>query len=316
MSMRRIREAVHVQTVDSTSVELGYSSFVLKTVEAVGSASIIVTIISTGQALRKKFPDPKDQSTSQTKAVGTLYLFYNAYDIPKICSVLSNLQTDLMTTFKIVEIYEAAQTLRGLNGNDGLKECSGIHRVSDYDYDFDLKDSDYDPAPSLVMVMVTMKFKVGRLRGSARRAMILFSWTGAVRRRDSTPRSKDNVKVTVLAFIKPVFRPGETTIRSVAGFDERQNRTKVVQLSAHLKTHDPSHMPNTATATRQRPCFANTPSNLHVRCKFGHESFVDISVDKQRMLEGGLEWKLRLCPLVAVAKDTVDVGIEGMNSTV
>ncbi|KAF9071510.1 hypothetical protein BDP27DRAFT_1361851 [Rhodocollybia butyracea] len=42
--------------------------------------------------------------------------------------------------------------------------------------------------------------------------------------------------------------------------------------------------------------------------KVGDESFPDLANAKKHMLEGGMEWKAGLCLLVAVTKDTADIG--------
>ncbi|KAJ3996375.1 Rgp1-domain-containing protein [Lentinula boryana] len=150
--------------------------------------------------------------------------------------------------------------------------------------------------------------------------------------------NKDGVKVAVLTFIKSAFRLGET-IHGVVELNERQSRARVVQLSAHLETHESlpypiSTTPNTAAATRQlkrvhveyhssfvlstlRTTFAlDIPSDASpaFQIKVGDNNLHPINADTlpKPKLEGGLEWKVRLCLLVAVAKETSDTGTEGV----
>ncbi|KAJ3765678.1 Rgp1-domain-containing protein [Lentinula raphanica] len=150
--------------------------------------------------------------------------------------------------------------------------------------------------------------------------------------------NKDGVKVAVLTFIKSAFRLGET-IHGVVELNERQSRARVVQLSAHLETHESlpypiSTTPNTAAAIRQlkrvhvehhssfvlstlRTTFAlDIPSDASpaFQIKVGDDHLHSINTDTspKPKLEGGLEWKVRLCLLVAVAKETSDSGTEGV----
>ncbi|KAJ3982973.1 Rgp1-domain-containing protein [Lentinula detonsa] len=150
--------------------------------------------------------------------------------------------------------------------------------------------------------------------------------------------NKDGVKVAVLTFIKSAFRLGET-IHGVVELNERQSRARVVQLSAHLETHESlpypiSTTPNTTAATRQlkrvhveyhssfvlstlRTTFAlDIPSDASpaFQIKVGDDNLHSINADTlpKPKLEGGLEWKVRLCLLVAVAKETSDSGTEGV----
>ncbi|KAJ3783365.1 Rgp1-domain-containing protein [Lentinula aff. detonsa] len=150
--------------------------------------------------------------------------------------------------------------------------------------------------------------------------------------------NKDGVKVAVLTFIKSAFRLGET-IHGVVELNERQSQARVVQLSAHLETHESlpypiSTTPNTTAATRQlkrvhveyhssfvlstlRTTFAlDIPSDASpaFQIKVGDDNLHSINADSlpKPKLEGGLEWKVRLCLLVAVAKETSDTGTEGV----
>ncbi|KAE9404371.1 Rgp1-domain-containing protein [Gymnopus androsaceus JB14] len=122
--------------------------------------------------------------------------------------------------------------------------------------------------------------------------------------------NKDGVKVAVLTFIKSAFRLGET-IQGVVELNERRGRARVVQLSAHLETYESlpppiSTTPNNPTATRQL-------KRSHAE---HHSSFVletlRTTFTKASSAVGGLEWKVRLCLLVAVAKEASDVGTEGV----
>ncbi|KAJ4477680.1 Rgp1-domain-containing protein [Lentinula edodes] len=149
--------------------------------------------------------------------------------------------------------------------------------------------------------------------------------------------NKDGVKVAVLTFIKSAFRLGET-IHGVVELNERQSRARVVQLSAHLETHESlpypiSTTPNTAAAIRQlkrvyvehhssfvlstlRTTFAlDIPSDASpaFQIKVGDQPVhTDTITHPKTKFDGGLEWKVRLCLLVAVAKENSDSGTEGV----
>ncbi|KAJ3879668.1 Rgp1-domain-containing protein [Lentinula edodes] len=149
--------------------------------------------------------------------------------------------------------------------------------------------------------------------------------------------NKDGVKVAVLTFIKSAFRLGET-IHGVVELNERQSRARVVQLSAHLETHESlpypiSTTPNTAAAIRQlkrvhvehhssfvlstlRTTFAlDIPSDASpaFQIKVGDRPVhTDTMTHPKTKFDGGLEWKVRLCLLVAVAKENSDSGTEGV----
>ncbi|KAJ4485253.1 Rgp1-domain-containing protein [Lentinula aciculospora] len=148
--------------------------------------------------------------------------------------------------------------------------------------------------------------------------------------------NKDGVKVAVLTFIKSAFRLGET-IHGVVELNERQGRARVVQLSAHLESHESlpypiSTTPNTAAAVRQlkrvhvehhssfvlstlRTTFAlDIPSDASpaFQIKVGDDNLHTDSSSPKTKLEGGLEWKVRLCLLVAIAKESSDSGTEGV----
>ncbi|KAJ3807538.1 Rgp1-domain-containing protein [Lentinula aff. lateritia] len=149
--------------------------------------------------------------------------------------------------------------------------------------------------------------------------------------------NKDGVKVAVLTFIKSAFRLGET-IHGVVELNERQGRARVVQLSAHLETHESlpypiSTTPNTAAATRQlkrvhvehhssfvlstlRTTFAlDIPSDASpaFQIRVGDQPFhTDAMTHPKSKFNGGLEWKVRLCLLVAVAKENSDSGTESV----
>ncbi|KAJ3893392.1 Rgp1-domain-containing protein [Lentinula edodes] len=149
--------------------------------------------------------------------------------------------------------------------------------------------------------------------------------------------NKDGVKVAVLTFIKSAFRLGET-IHGVVELNERQSRARVVQLSAHLETHESlpypiSTTPNTAAAIRQlkrvhvehhssfvlstlRTTFAlDIPSDASpaFQIKVGDQPVhTDTMTHPKTKFDGGLEWKVRLCLLVAVAKENSDSGTEGV----
>ncbi|KIK65894.1 hypothetical protein GYMLUDRAFT_70155 [Collybiopsis luxurians FD-317 M1] len=150
--------------------------------------------------------------------------------------------------------------------------------------------------------------------------------------------NKDGVKVAVLTFIKSAFRLGET-IHGVVELNERIGRARVVQLSAHLETHESlpypiSTTPNTPSAVRQlkrvhvehhssfvlstlRTTFAlDIPSDaspaFQIKVGDDTEHLLGSTQPKPTRFEGGLEWKVRLCLLVAVAKESSDSGTEGV----
>ncbi|KAF5385589.1 hypothetical protein D9757_006750 [Collybiopsis confluens] len=149
--------------------------------------------------------------------------------------------------------------------------------------------------------------------------------------------NKDGVKVAVLTFIKSAFRLGET-IHGVVELNERIGRARVVQLSVHLETHEAlpypiSTTPNTSSASRQlkrvhvehhsnfvlstlRTTFAlDIPSDASPAFQFKVGDDADHVIDGMQpkpKLEGGLEWKVRLCLLVAVANESSDSGAEGV----
>lgn len=136
--------------------------------------------------------------------------------------------------------------------------------------------------------------------------------------------NKDNVKVAVLTFTKSAYRLGETVL-GVVEINSRESRSRVLQLSAFLESHETLPGSLVSSAPHRR---------LHAE---HHSSFVlstlratfalDIPSDGSPAFEvgaqgggyplppppaGGLQWKVRLCLLVAVASEDADPGTEGV----
>lgn len=138
--------------------------------------------------------------------------------------------------------------------------------------------------------------------------------------------NKDGVKVAVLTFTKSAYRLGETIV-GVVELNERTSRSRVLQLSAMLETHE--SLPSSI-------CPAFNPRNSRRVHAEHHSSFVlstlrttfslDIPSDGSPAFHikvgpdlvspmsywepGGLDWKVRLYLLVAVAPEGCDSGTE------
>ncbi|KAI4526782.1 Rgp1-domain-containing protein [Schizophyllum commune Loenen D] len=133
--------------------------------------------------------------------------------------------------------------------------------------------------------------------------------------------NKDNVKVAVLTFTKSAYRLGETVL-GVVEVNARDSRSRVLQLSAFLESHE------TLPHSLQSP---STPPHRRLHAEH-HASFVlstlratfaldipsdgspafDVSAGGYPLAPGGLQWKVRLCLLVAVAANDADQGTEGV----
>ncbi|KAI3602341.1 retrograde golgi transport protein rgp1-like protein [Moniliophthora roreri] len=180
---------------------------------------------------------------------------------------------------------------------------------------------------------------------------------------------KDDVKVAVFTLVKSAFRLGETVL-GVVEVNERSSRSRVLQLSAHLETHETlpttiSSLPLNATSKQQlkrvhaehhtnfvlgslRTTFSlDIPSDatpaFQVRvgedevapphvigttvpltapasvANFPTSSLLPSTIPTPALWPwpetgkaGGLEWKVRLCLLVAIASETADTGTEGV----
>ncbi|KAI0327316.1 Rgp1-domain-containing protein [Cubamyces sp. BRFM 1775] len=148
--------------------------------------------------------------------------------------------------------------------------------------------------------------------------------------------TKDGIKVAVLTFPKSAYRLGET-ILGVVETNDRASRARVLKLSAMLEAHE-SLPSNIASPTMSRhlrrvhaehhSCFM--PATL--RTTFSLDIPPDASPAFQTTLDeqflsasgpvslhggnatrpGGLEWKVRLCLLVAIASPSSREGPEGV----
>ncbi|ESK82104.1 retrograde golgi transport protein rgp1-like protein [Moniliophthora roreri MCA 2997] len=141
---------------------------------------------------------------------------------------------------------------------------------------------------------------------------------------------KDDVKVAVFTLVKSAFRLGETVL-GVVEVNERSSRSRVLQLSAHLETHETlpttiSSLPLNATSKQQlKRVHAEHHTNFvlgSLRTTFSLDIPSDATPAFQVQVAlwpwpetgkaGGLEWKVRLCLLVAIASETADTGTEGV----
>ncbi|XP_006454967.1 hypothetical protein AGABI2DRAFT_114737 [Agaricus bisporus var. bisporus H97] len=155
--------------------------------------------------------------------------------------------------------------------------------------------------------------------------------------------NKEGTRVAVLTFTKSAYRLGETVV-GVVEVNERIGRTRVLQLSAILEAHEVlpksiigTHPPGgqagrglkkayaehyaAFTSNMLRTTFAlDIPSDASpaFRVKIDdddhddHDDGSDNDDDTDNASMGGLEWKIRLCLLVAVASEDSDKGTEGV----
>ncbi|KAF5376951.1 hypothetical protein D9615_007252 [Tricholomella constricta] len=139
--------------------------------------------------------------------------------------------------------------------------------------------------------------------------------------------NKDGVKVAVLTFTKAAYRLGETVL-GVVELNQRTSRARVLQLSAILEAHEslPSTISPPTSSRHLRRVHAEHHSSFTastIRTTFA----LDIPSDGSPAFQvrvgtnqpggpfttfGGLEWKVRLCLLVAVAAESSEVGTEGV----
>ncbi|KAF9463167.1 Rgp1-domain-containing protein [Collybia nuda] len=139
--------------------------------------------------------------------------------------------------------------------------------------------------------------------------------------------NKDGVKVAVLTFTKAAYRLGETVL-GVVELNQRTSRARVLQLSAMLEAHEslPSSISPPSTSRHLRRIHAEHHSSFTtstLRTTFS----LDIPSDASPAFEvragitppgapptssGGLQWKVRLCLLVAVAAESSETGTEGV----
>ncbi|RXW21086.1 hypothetical protein EST38_g4752 [Candolleomyces aberdarensis] len=166
------------------------------------------------------------------------------------------------------------------------------------------------------------------LGGGCREAVEILTRT---QKKASYDVNKDGVKVAVLTFPKSSYRLGET-ISGVVEVNDRKGRARVVQLSAFLEAHESmpsSLLPPTANRLLKRKCAEHFSSSLlnTLRTTFSLDIPSDASpafqtcVGTPRTMAnapggattfGGIEWKVRLCLLVAIASPEADSGTEGV----
>ncbi|KAF8060802.1 Rgp1-domain-containing protein [Lyophyllum atratum] len=139
--------------------------------------------------------------------------------------------------------------------------------------------------------------------------------------------NKDGVKVAVLTFTKAAYRLGETVL-GVVELNQRTSRARVLQLSAILEAHEslPSTISPQSSSRHLRRVHAEHHSSFTastLRTTFALDIPSDASPAFQMRVGmnqpggpfttfGGLEWKVRLCLLVAVAAESSQVGTEGV----
>ncbi|KAI0761670.1 Rgp1-domain-containing protein [Trametes elegans] len=147
--------------------------------------------------------------------------------------------------------------------------------------------------------------------------------------------TKDGIKVAVLTFPKSSYRLGET-ILGVVETNDRASRARVLKLSAMLEAHEslPSNIASPALSKQLRRVHAEHHSCFMaatLRTTFSLDIPPDASPAFQASLNehlvdpsspsspnqgparhGGLEWKVRLRLLVAIASPNAREGIEGV----
>ncbi|RDB27414.1 hypothetical protein Hypma_004304 [Hypsizygus marmoreus] len=139
--------------------------------------------------------------------------------------------------------------------------------------------------------------------------------------------NKDGVKVAVLTFTKAAYRLGETVL-GVVELNQRTSRARVLQLSAILEAHEslPSTISPPTSSRHLRRVHAEHHSSFTastLRTTFSLDIPSDASPAFQVRVGqnqpggpvttlGGLEWKVRLCLLVAVAAESSQTGTEGV----
>ncbi|KAF9475530.1 Rgp1-domain-containing protein [Pholiota conissans] len=147
--------------------------------------------------------------------------------------------------------------------------------------------------------------------------------------------NKEGVKVAVLTFTKSAYRLGET-ISGVVELNERTSRARVLKLSAILESHEtlPSSISPISSARHLRRSHAEHHSSFTLntlRTTFSLDIPSDASPAFQIRVgtppnppsipdsdnpvppaptPGGLEWKVRLCLLVAIASESSLPGMQ------
>lgn len=136
--------------------------------------------------------------------------------------------------------------------------------------------------------------------------------------------NKDGVKVAVLTFTKSAYRLGET-ILGVVELNERKGLSRVLQLSVMLETVEtiPSALSGASNSRHLRRVHAEHHSSFvlsTLRTTFSLDIPSDatpafqikVGTDTTSPKPGGLEWKVRLCLLVAVVPESSEAGSEGV----
>ncbi|THH12849.1 hypothetical protein EW146_g7308 [Bondarzewia mesenterica] len=131
--------------------------------------------------------------------------------------------------------------------------------------------------------------------------------------------NKDGVKVAVLTFTKAAYRLGETVL-GVVELNDKAGRARVLKLSAMLETHEtlPAGLSTSSDARHLRRVHAEYHSS-YVSNSLRTTFCLDIPSDASPAFQislgelptGGVEWKVRLCLLVAVASPDARQGLEG-----
>ncbi|KAJ6559322.1 hypothetical protein B0H10DRAFT_2201213 [Mycena sp. CBHHK59/15] len=140
--------------------------------------------------------------------------------------------------------------------------------------------------------------------------------------------TKDGVMVAVLTFPKSAFRLGET-VSGVVEVNWRGGRGRVLQLTALLEAHEslPSALATPPGSPATERYLRRVHAEHHARFVLGTLRLgfaLDIPSDGSPAFgvvgsstgghAGGLEWKVRLCLLVAVAREESDTGTEGVRA--
>ncbi|KZP30270.1 Rgp1-domain-containing protein [Athelia psychrophila] len=131
--------------------------------------------------------------------------------------------------------------------------------------------------------------------------------------------NKDGVKVAELTFVKSAYRLGETVL-GVVEVNTRTSRARVLSMSAILETHEslPSSLAPPSAPKLRRVLAEHHASFVlsSLRTTFALDIPSDASpafdVQNSADTPGGLEWKVRLCLLVAIAAPTAPCGPEGV----
>ncbi|KAJ7281784.1 Rgp1-domain-containing protein [Mycena rebaudengoi] len=148
--------------------------------------------------------------------------------------------------------------------------------------------------------------------------------------------TKDGVTVAVLTFPKSAFRLGET-VNGVVEVNWREGRGRVLQLTALLEAHE--SLPTTLATPPSTPATGRYLRRVHaehharfalgtLRLGFaldipsdGSPAFGVVSsppfapgMESGNLDAGGLEWKVRICLLVGVARAESDAGTEGVRA--